>query len=673
MAAVEQYLHGIEVIEVTDGIRPIQTVKASVIGIVGTAPDADTDVFPLNEPVLLIGDQRKAGLLGAAGTLRDAISDMYTITGATIVVVRVAEGATANETLSNVIGDPITKTGIWALLAANSKVKVKPRLLCAPGFTQTRPTNGIASITVNTGGNGYSSAILPNLYISGGGGFGAMAQPVVIAGVLQSVIVTVPGHGYASAPDVLVESATPVLTSTPGASNQGDGALTFASPAYGPGIRPGKYELVCTVAGATGTFTVTDPAGNALPNLTVGTAYNQGIKLTIADGSADFAVGDKFTVTVTFDPTFVRHWAEPTNVGKGVLTLATPAWGPGVQLGDYTLVCKSTSAGGGVFEVKDPAGVTLADATVGTPYTTQIKFTIADGTPDFAIGDKFTVRVSNTGIGYGATLTATPGLTANPVAKALEACAIRLKGVAFIDGPNTTDVAAVAYAGDFGSDRVCVLDPYPLVWNTQLSQYVARPPSPLAVAMQAKVDNDKGFWYSFSNIVLPMVGGMSRPVSWELDNPDTESNYLNRNKITPIVRVSGTTSGGFRFWGVRSTASDPLYAFLPVRRTADMIFESIAEAFVPIIDKPMTPQTLEDGVRSVRQYLRSLQSRGATLGGDAWLDRHLNTVDQMSAGKLTISFDFEPPAPIERLTFQAHRNAAYYEVLLEEVIRELSV
>ena len=34
----DQYLHGVEVIEIDDGARAIKTVKSSVIGLVGTAP-----------------------------------------------------------------------------------------------------------------------------------------------------------------------------------------------------------------------------------------------------------------------------------------------------------------------------------------------------------------------------------------------------------------------------------------------------------------------------------------------------------------------------------------------------------------------------------------------------------------------------------------------------------
>ena len=32
----EQFLHGIEIVRIDDGVRPIETVKSSVIGLVGT-------------------------------------------------------------------------------------------------------------------------------------------------------------------------------------------------------------------------------------------------------------------------------------------------------------------------------------------------------------------------------------------------------------------------------------------------------------------------------------------------------------------------------------------------------------------------------------------------------------------------------------------------------------
>ena len=136
----EQFLHGVELVEIDTGTRPIRTVRSSVIGLVGTAPDADAAKFPLNTPVLVAGKRSDAAGLGATGTLAPAIDDIFDQVGAVIVVVRVEEGADDAETLSNVIGgtDAVTGApeGVQALMAAESVVKVAPRILVAPGFTQ---------------------------------------------------------------------------------------------------------------------------------------------------------------------------------------------------------------------------------------------------------------------------------------------------------------------------------------------------------------------------------------------------------------------------------------------------------------------------------------------------------------------------------------------------------
>jgi phage tail sheath protein FI len=249
----EQFLHGVEIVEIDDGIRPITTQKSSVIGLIGTAPNsalaaaatlktgvvasnnaltftavtpgkAGNDItvhlkdpkansqslsvvvsgtaitinlatgptgtitstgaliisaitasdpasllvtcantststgasavtatvkvqtlasgvdeaFPLNIPVLVTGSRMEAAGLDTIGskegTLPDAIDAIFDQSGAMIVVVRVAEGLDAAATKSNIIGSGMT--GVQAFLTAETVVKVKPRILIAPGFSQ---------------------------------------------------------------------------------------------------------------------------------------------------------------------------------------------------------------------------------------------------------------------------------------------------------------------------------------------------------------------------------------------------------------------------------------------------------------------------------------------------------------------------------------------------------
>lgn len=130
----DQFLHGIEVIQIDDGIRSIRTVTSSIIGIVGTAPEADAARFPLDTPVLVTGP-RMAAELGNDGTLKDAYSAIYAEGVNIAIVVRVEEGLDDEATLANVVGDATEQTGIYALLLAGSVTGQTPRILIAPGFT----------------------------------------------------------------------------------------------------------------------------------------------------------------------------------------------------------------------------------------------------------------------------------------------------------------------------------------------------------------------------------------------------------------------------------------------------------------------------------------------------------------------------------------------------------
>lgn len=137
---VEQFLHGVEVVEIDTGSRPITTIRSAVIGLIGTAPGADATKFPLDTPVLIAGKRADAVGLGTTGTLPAAIDDIFDQAGAVIVLVRVAEGADEAATISNVIGGMNDLTGhpegVQAFLASESVLGVTPRILVAPEFSQ---------------------------------------------------------------------------------------------------------------------------------------------------------------------------------------------------------------------------------------------------------------------------------------------------------------------------------------------------------------------------------------------------------------------------------------------------------------------------------------------------------------------------------------------------------
>ena len=383
----DQFLHGIEVVQIDDGLRPIQTVKSSIIGLIGYAPDADEDRFPLDTPVLVTGP-RQAGGLGAGGTLKAAYTAMVSQGVNVAVVIRVEA-----DTAASVLGDPTAGTGVWGFLVAGSVTGQVPRILAAPGYTSTPAADGV-----------------------------------------------------------------------------------------------------------------------------------------------------------------------------------------------------------------------------------------------------------------------------NPVTSALITVAERLRAVVVADGPNTTEADAITDAGKYGSDRLFIVDPAVRVAEGPTGAIVTRPASPFVAGLIAKRDAEKGFWWSPSNQVIEGVRASARPISFQINSPETEANRLNEAKAATIVHQNG-----YRLWGDRTTATDPLWTFLNVRRTADMIYESIEAAHLWAMDRPFSAQLVLDIRDSVQAYINTLVVRGALLGGRVWLDPELNTETELKAGKLYLDFDIEPPAPLEHLTFRAHRNGSYYDELVGAV------
>jgi hypothetical protein len=75
-------------------------------------------------------------------------------------------------------------------------------ILSTATATASRTANAVSSVTVVSGGSGYST--VPAVSFSGGGGTGAAATAVVTGGVVTSVNVTNGGTGYTTDPTVTI-------------------------------------------------------------------------------------------------------------------------------------------------------------------------------------------------------------------------------------------------------------------------------------------------------------------------------------------------------------------------------------------------------------------------------------------------------------------------------------
>lgn len=231
---------------------------------------------------------------------------------------------------------------------------------------------------------------------------------------------------------------------------------------------------------------------------------------------------------------------------------------------------------------------------------------------------------------------------APPIIDDIKSVCSSLRAIAFVGLPVADYAAstdATTWVTDNGNERIMAI--WPSINNGE-------DPAPLAAGLLAKSDNDRGFWWSPSNQEVFGINSLDAPVDFQLGDTTSLANILNEGNVTTFIR-----QGGFRLWGNRTGSIDPKWSFLSVRRTADIINDSIQRAHLWAVDRNITKTYFEDVTESVNAYLRTLQNQGAILGGRCWPDPDLNSPDQIQLGKVYFNFEFTPPYPAEHITFRS--------------------
>ncbi|ELY5209018.1 phage tail sheath subtilisin-like domain-containing protein [Vibrio cholerae] len=264
---------------------------------------------------------------------------------------------------------------------------------------------------------------------------------------------------------------------------------------------------------------------------------------------------------------------------------------------------------------------------------------------------------SQTETGYTPRILVAPEFSQfDAVASELEAKAKRLRAIAYLDCERTASYTdAMKRARQFG-ERVEVEWPWVRVFDTELAKEIDRPSSARQAGLRARIDAEKGFWWSKSNQEIYGIVGTSQPVDWALGDPNTTANMLNENKVSTIIR-----EGGFRHWGNRTCSTDPKWTFEQTRRTADMINDSVQRSHLWAVDRNITKTYVDDVISGVNAYLRELKALGAILGGECWADKELNTPATIQKGIVYFDFDFCPPYPAEHIVFRSRLNNDYLE------------
>lgn len=256
-----------------------------------------------------------------------------------------------------------------------------------------------------------------------------------------------------------------------------------------------------------------------------------------------------------------------------------------------------------------------------------------------------------------------PELDNESVASELAAVAQQLRAFAYVSahGCETVEEANM-YRENFGQREVMVIWPNWQAFDVDAEE--TRPLSAVAKALghRAMLDNQIGWHKTLSNMPVNGVTGITKDLSWDLQDPATDAGVLNAADVTTLINKSG-----FRFWGSRTCSEDPLFAFESYTRTAQVLADTIAEAHIWAVDKPMHPSLVRDIIEGINAKFRELTRKGYILGGEAWFDPELNSKEVLKSGKLYIDYDYTPVPPLENLMLQQRITDRYLVEFAERV------
>ena len=266
--------------------------------------------------------------------------------------------------------------------------------------------------------------------------------------------------------------------------------------------------------------------------------------------------------------------------------------------------------------------------------------------------------------GFTPKILGVPELDSQDVLTELVGVAQATRAFAYGSAGGNPDITEVGnYRKNFGQRELMLIDNEfmafdPTTKKTETAATIAR-----VLGARAKLDKNVGWHKSISNTEINGVSGLKFARSFDLLDKNCDANTLNNKDVTTLIREDG-----FRVWGNRTCTNDSMMAFEVATRTAQIIQETIASAFMWALDKPMHPSLMEDIIMAINAKLAQYVNKGYILGARVFIDKTLNTSETVQAGQFTISYEFTWVPPLENMVFNQHVTDTFFVNLVDKVI-----
>lgn len=168
-------------------------------------------------------------------------------------------------------------------------------------------------------------------------------------------------------------------------------------------------------------------------------------------------------------------------------------------------------------------------------------------------------------------------------------------------------------------------------------------------ALEDATQENGGVAKTISNIRINNGIDEITPIGYKQE--DSLGNRLNKIHITTLIQKA---PDDIRFWGNRTTSTNPSYLFETDTRISLWIKKRINEETNDIVDKITNVQQLKDLEQIIKvKVFVAAKNDGVIPGGDI-------SFVFASNGDVTYSFDFGTFAPMEQLRFSGEINKAKY-------------
>jgi hypothetical protein len=602
-----------------------------VVGLIGPCATANLTRFPYNTPVLVFSnDITLATDLGDDGYLMDAINaingqlaDLEVSVQIVIVVTAYGSADAFNlqlqQTIANIMGDSVARTGVWAFLSAPNTLYCTPRLISAPGYTG-QMANSLDTLLIDVAGVGYTPNAVYEVIFAAGEGETNSAQLV-----LPEATATAGADGSIQDADIVITSYGAWMTVAP--------AATMPAPDGPP--------IVAVAAAGQIIFTATPGIGSTI------TLNGSVVSFIVHGGSPSgnqVALGTDLPSTLANLLTFLNASAD-TQIAKCTYAVAVAT----LNITDKT----PGSAGNGFALACTVSGATLSGSTLAGGIDAAASTT--------------------------ATLTATIALGANPVCAALSGgCLDSLMAHAVVESAGTSTIDDENWRDTLNSQRLIPTSGGIKVLDDG-GDIVVMPVAPRVIGLLIATDFRTGYpFHSAANQPVNGVVGPARTIDFSLTDGGTEGQLLLAANLGIVVRgligvETAISSGGFNYVGTDNAGDDPLWQFYNVTRGRDFLELSLMPVLRTYLGRTnIDQQTVINVVDTMQGFLDLLTSLQQILGGEATFQGSLNSASEIRLGHIVVSMQAEEPPVLRRITTMSARFLPAIDALVAQLSAELS-